>query len=109
MTELFVTCTAPHWATTTTTLGRWIKEVLLPSGIDPLFSTHNTPHASTSAAKRRGIPIDVICQSAGWTSTSNAFERFYDRSIIFDPTSFAPSFFLIKLLKVVSFKNKLFS
>ena len=32
-----------------------------------VFTAHSTRHASTSAAKRRGVDLDLIRKTAGWT------------------------------------------
>lgn len=37
--------------------------------------------ASTSAARRHGVDLDVIRRTAGWTRNSETFAKFYDRNI----------------------------
>lgn len=52
------------------------------SGIDTeVFSAHSTRHASTSAAHRRGISLDLIKRCAGWSGNSLVFSKFYDRPL----------------------------
>ena len=51
------------------------------SGIDVLiFKSHSYRSASTSAADSKGVPVDVILQTAGWTNTIT-FTKFYKRDV----------------------------
>lgn len=87
-----MTTKKPFRKTSTQTLSHWVKDVLKESGIDTLvFSAHSTRHASTSAAKRLGVDIEVIRKTAGWTKNSATFAKFYDRNIISDRQEFALS------------------
>lgn len=87
--ELFITCKKPFRAASTQTLARWIKITLKNSGIDTsLFKAHSTRHASSSAAKRNGINVEIIRQTAGWTEKSLVFTKFYNRPL-HDKTLFA--------------------
>lgn len=80
---LILTIKKPHHSAQSQTISRWIKDVLKESGIDTsIFSAHSTRHASTSAAERKGINLDIIRKTAGWTENSNVFARFYNRPII---------------------------
>lgn len=89
---LFISYKRPHNKVSSQTLGHWIKNILLKSGIDTsIFSAHSTRHASTSSANRLGVSIDVIRKTAGWTESSSVFARFYNRDIISDPNQFANS------------------
>lgn len=87
--KLFLTYKKPIKAATTQTLARWIKVVLSKSGIDTsIFKAHSTRHASTSAAERQGMNIDVIRQTAGWSENSKVFALFYKRPVV-DKTAYA--------------------
>ncbi|XP_063821172.1 uncharacterized protein LOC135071310 [Ostrinia nubilalis] len=89
--RLLLTFKAPHKAATTQSISRWIKQVLSDSGVDTtVFSGHSTRHAATSAAHSRGVSMDTIRKTAGWTSSSNTFARFYNREIL-EEESFATS------------------
>lgn len=89
--KLLLTFKKPHKAATTQSISRWIKQVLLKSGIDiTRFSAHSTRHASTSAASAAGVNIETIRRTAGWTNTSNAFTKYYNRTVI-DEGNFARS------------------
>ena len=62
----------------TQTLSRWIKRTLKESGVDTgVFSAYSVRHASTSAAKRAGVSIDVIKRIAGWSKDSQVFAKYY--------------------------------
>ncbi|KAI5633931.1 phage integrase family domain-containing protein [Phthorimaea operculella] len=89
--NLLLTHKAPHRPATAQTISRWIKQVLSESGVDVgTFSAHSTRHAAsaTSAAFSAGINVETIRKTAGWTSASTAFARFYNRPIN-DESSFA--------------------
>ena len=68
-----------------TTIARWLREVLRLSGIDvSIFSGHSVRGASTSAAAGAGITTNDILKAADWSSDS-VFRRFYYRPVN-DPT-----------------------
>lgn len=80
--SLFLTFKAPHGAASKDTLSRWIKETLKASGVDTTrFTPHSTRHSATSAAFRRGIPVETIRKAAGWSATSLTFAKFYNRPL----------------------------
>jgi site-specific recombinase XerD len=80
--NLLLTYRPPHRAATSQSISRWIKQVLSESGIDvAVFTAHSARHAATSAASRAGVSIDTIRRTAGWTTTSTSFARFYNRPI----------------------------
>ncbi|XP_070529863.1 uncharacterized protein [Cardiocondyla obscurior] len=79
----------PFKKVSTPTLSRWVKDILKECGIDTdLFSAHSIRHAATSAAKRKGVNIDVIRKSAGWSENSVTFAKFYDRPVLQGQKSF---------------------
>lgn len=81
-TFLFISFKKPFKEVSTQTLGRWIKNVLRESRLDTnVFSAHSTRHASTSAAKRKGVSFDVIRKLAGWSDKSTTFTKFYYRPV----------------------------
>lgn len=87
--QLFIAFRRPYKPVTSQTLSRWIRLTLAESGINTdLFKAHSTRHASTSTARHKGLNVDVIKRTAGWSHKSNAFARFYDRPVI-DKTDFA--------------------
>lgn len=81
----FVSFRAPFDPVSSQTLGRWVKAELEAAGIDvSIFSAHSTRHASTSLAAARGISLEEIRRTAGWSKSSDVFARFYNRPIIKD-------------------------
>ena len=68
-TRLFLSYTKPYHPITKNTLSRWVKYVMAKSGIDiNTFRPHSTRSASTSAALRSGVPLDIIMKVAGWST-----------------------------------------
>ena len=92
--KLFISIKKPYKAVTSQTISRWIKQVLTKSGIDTsVFSGHSTRHAATSAAHKKGINLDVIRKTAGWTQGSKMFAKVYNRPIRSNNQSFAQAIF----------------
>lgn len=89
--NLILTYKKPHKPATSQTISRWIKKVLGSSGVDvSKFSGHSTRHASTLAAHAAGLSLDTIRKTAGWTSGSQVFAKYYNRPIL-DDNNFARS------------------
>ena len=86
---LFITVKKPHKAASTQTISRWIKNCLISYNIGVEFTAHSTRHAATSAALRKGVDINVIRNTAGWSENSKVFARFYNRPIAEPRGSFA--------------------
>lgn len=79
---LFITYKKPHHKASSQSLSRWIKIILHKSGLDTnVFTAHRTRHASTSAAARKEVSIDLIRKMAGWSKRSEVFARFYQRPL----------------------------
>ena len=77
--RLFLSIKKPHKPVSSSTLSRWIKEIIFQSGIkDFSFKGHSVRSASTSAAKASGLSIDTIISMADWTNEST-FKKFYYR------------------------------
>lgn len=90
ITSLFITTKKPYKKASSQTLGRWIKNILIKSGIDTgLFTAHSTRHATTSAAARKGLNFDTIRLAAGWSKNSKMFATVYNRPLINSDTTFA--------------------
>ena len=80
--QLFLSLKQPHNPVSSSTIGRWIKSLLTDAGIDTSkFGAHSTRAASSSAAKKAGVPLSDIMKAAGW-SRSSTFERFYYKPIL---------------------------
>lgn len=81
--KLFLTYRKPYVPVGKQTLSRWIKEILQAAGVkSDVFKPHSVRHASTSAAVRKGLSMDVVRKSAGWSSKSNTFGKFYNRPLV---------------------------
>ncbi|KAL0880771.1 hypothetical protein ABMA27_001972 [Loxostege sticticalis] len=80
--HLFVGVRRPHKKVCSQTLAHWVKKVMQASGIDiSVFGAHSTRSASTSAAYRSGVNLEVVRKAAGWSNTSNVFLKYYRRDI----------------------------
>lgn len=89
--NLFLVTRPPYQCASKQTISKWVKELLGRAGVNTEeFRAHSTRHASTSAARRKGISLDLIRQTAGWSKDSSTFARFYNRPII-DSFAFAKS------------------
>lgn len=81
--NLLITYKKPYRKASTQSISRWIKQTLAESGVDVgVFSAHSTRHASTSAAASAGVSIDTIRKTAGWSSSSLTFAKFYNRPVV---------------------------
>ena len=77
--KLFLSYISPHNPVTSSTLARWIKNMLQLAGIDTgIFSAHSIRGASTSEALRQVISITEILGMADWSQEST-FSKFYYR------------------------------
>ena len=80
-TRLLLSYVKPYNAVSKDTLARWVKTVLSRAGIDiTKFSAHSTRSASTSAAKIRGVPLEIIMNRAGWCRPST-FAKYYNKPV----------------------------
>lgn len=96
--HLFISARKPFNKVGPQTLAHWVKKVLHKSGIDVgVFGAHSTRHASTSAAHRSGVSLEVIRKAAGWSDTSNIFLKYYKRDCIANPDDFVSNIFDVSL------------
>ena len=80
--QLFLALNQPHRPVSSSTISRWIKSLMTSAGINTaFFGAHSTRAASSSAARKAGLPLAEIMKSAGW-SRSSTFERFYHKPIV---------------------------
>ena len=69
---------------TSSTVARWLKEVLSLSGINTdTFKAHSYRSAATSAALSKGCSLNDILKTADWSSAKN-FYKFYFRESVRD-------------------------
>jgi len=77
---LLISTQSPHKGITRATIARWVKNILTQAGIDATFTAHSTRAVATSTAKARGISLDNIAKTAGWSNVTT-FRRFYDKPL----------------------------
>lgn len=81
-TQLLISYIKPYKKVSRDTISRWVRVVLVLSGIDTsVYKPHSTRVASASAAKRGNVPLSEILKTAGWSSSS-MFAKYYDKPII---------------------------
>ncbi|BES96116.1 Hypothetical protein NTJ_08920 [Nesidiocoris tenuis] len=89
MINCFYAIKNPHRPAKRATISRWVKETLKEAFVDTsIFSAYATRHAATSDAYRKGVSIDTIRSSAGWSPESSVFARFYKRQLTESPDEF---------------------
>ena len=80
-TALLLSCVKPFAPVGSSTVGRWIKNLLEQSGVDSsVFKAHSTRAASASKANQL-IPVDTVLKHIGW-STESTFRKFYQKPIV---------------------------
>ena len=85
-TRSFLSYSKPHHPVCQSTISRWVKTVMKKAGIDTeSFKPHSTRAASTSAAFRKGIPLETIMAAAGW-SAECTFATYYKKDVREDAT-----------------------
>lgn len=86
---LFLSFVRPHNRASSQTLSRWIKQTMSEAGINTkLFTGYSTRHASTSSVFKSGVSLNIIRKTAGWTSRSMTFAKFYNKPVV-DPNIYA--------------------
>ena len=79
---LFISYVKPHKAVKTSSISRWLKNVLRLSGIDTSqFSAHSTRSASSTLAANCGVSISDIMKVAD-RSRAGTLKKFYQRPIL---------------------------
>ena len=80
--QLFLTTKPPYSAASKQTISNWVQRILQDSGIDiGQYTAYSTRHAASSAAHRKGVPVDVIRKTVGWSEASGVFAKFYNRPL----------------------------
>jgi len=78
-TDKLLLCYArPYGPASKDTVARWLKTVLEEAGINN-FAPHSFRSAASSEMIRRGVPIDEVLKTAGWSNAST-FHKFYNRT-----------------------------
>lgn len=90
---LISTINKPHGPAKTDSISRWIRTVLTDCGISSKYSAYSTRHASSSAALKKGVSLEVIKKAACWSQRSQVFAKFYNKKIRSGTDSFAHAVF----------------
>ncbi|XP_077257548.1 uncharacterized protein LOC143894793 [Temnothorax americanus] len=86
--SVFLTIKKPFRAASTGTISRWIRAAMSRCGISERFTAHSTRHAATSAALKKGVDLETIRRTAGWSKNSQVFAKHYNRTIVSAKESF---------------------
>ena len=79
--QLLLSFVKPFGPVSRDTIARWTLNVMALAGIDVgKYGGHSTRGASTSAAKRLGVPINLILKHASWKSVQS-FAVHYDKEL----------------------------
>ena len=85
--QLLLSFVKPHGPVSRDTIARWTLKVMALGGIDvEKYGGHSTRGATTSAAKRLGVPINLILRHASWRSVQS-FANHYDKDLEPDPAT----------------------
>ena len=81
--NFFISYVQPYKPVTSTTIARWVTDVLEKSGINiTTFRAHSTRSASSSkVSKCSKLSLKEIAKAAGWSNTQT-FARYYNKEII---------------------------
>ena len=79
---LFTSIFKPNKQVTSSTIARWIKSVLVKSGISG-FGAHSTRSALTSTALEAGLSVKDIMNVADWSNASANFTRRFPYHLMF--------------------------
>ena len=79
--NLLLSFIRPHKPISRDTLSRWVLITLKDAGLDTSkYKSHSTRGASASAAKRLGVPLNLIMKRASWRCVTS-FAQFYDKEL----------------------------
>ena len=78
---LLLSFVRPHKPISRDTLSRWVLFVMSTAGLDvSKYKSHSTRGASASAAKRLGVPLNLIMKRASW-KCATSFAHYYDKQL----------------------------
>ena len=84
--QLLLSYFRPYKPISRDTLSRWTVQAMQMAGIDiSKYRGHSTRGASTSTAKRLGVPLNLIMRQASWRSATS-FAKYYDKRLEDDTT-----------------------
>ena len=73
---LFISTRHPFQPVSSSTIARWLKEVIAAAG-HPEFAGHSTRGASTTAALQGGVSLADVLATADWTGDSTFLRHYY--------------------------------
>ena len=77
----FISFKPPHKAVTSTTIARWVVNVLKEAGINvSVFSAHSTRSPASSKASDKDLNLAETSKAAGWSNVKT-FAMFYKKTI----------------------------
>ena len=78
--KFFLSYVSPHKGVSSTTLARWVCDILSKSGVNTVtFTAHSTRSASSSTASKN-LSLVQIAKAAGWSNV-RTFAKYYDKPI----------------------------
>jgi len=78
--KLLISTINPYGAASKQTVSRWIKLSMQKAGVHDCFKPHSTRAASSSMAHQRGLSLETIAKSAGWTG-ARTFAKYYNKPL----------------------------
>ena len=79
--QLLLSFVKPHKPISRDTLGRWTLTVMRLAGVDiQKYKSHSTRGAATSAARRLGVPLNLIMKRASWRNVES-FAKYYNKDL----------------------------
>ena len=79
--QLMLSYIKPFKPVSKDTIPRWVKLVLKSAGIDvQKYSAHSSRAASTSMCQAKGLNLEEILKTAGW-SNAGTFAKFYAKVV----------------------------
>lgn len=78
--ELLISSQKPHKQVARDTVSRWVKTFLHRAGVAEHYKAHSVRAAATSHACNKGVPLETIIKTAGWTNATT-FHRFYHKRV----------------------------
>ncbi|EFN84735.1 hypothetical protein EAI_05057, partial [Harpegnathos saltator] len=80
--SFFISFARPHKAVGSQTINRWLQSSLEEYGVrSNFFVSHSTRYASTAQATKKGVSVDIIKRTAGWSEQSRVFVTFCNHQI----------------------------
>lgn len=78
--RLLISTQKPHKGVARDTISRWVRFLLRKAGVEEHYTAHSVRAASTSRALKKGVSLQSILSTAGW-SQAKTFHRFYSKHI----------------------------